>query len=220
MSKSKGPQRVGIMRVVTSEDHAFLKHHQRMIQAEHPALTFETRCLPDQPNGIHDAATLSHAQSQIETLASDWGHQLNGLIVSCAADPGLKKLKEILSVPVVGAGEACCEIALTHGSRIGVIGIGADAPPVFHAWLDDRLICYRQPNGVTCTHDIHTEEGKIAIIAAIQELKAENVDAVALACTGMATTDVAALVALYTNMPVINPVLATGEIMARCLAVH
>ncbi|GHB14859.1 aspartate/glutamate racemase family protein [Salinicola rhizosphaerae] len=213
--------RIGILRVVTSADQTFLEHHQRLIQASlaerYSTLAFETRCLPDQPNGIHDAATLARALPQIEALARDWAPTLDGLIVSCAADPGLKKLKATLSIPVVGAGEACCERALTLGTRIGAIGIELDAPPVFHARLGERLMRYRQPDGVACTHDIHTDAGKLAIIAAVQALEAEGADTIALACTGMATTDVAALVAPYTNLPVVNPVLAAGAVMARRL---
>lgn len=214
-------KRVGILRVVTSTDRAFLEHHQRLIQASlaarYPKLVFETRCLPDQPNGIHDATTLAHALPQIEAVAQEWAPMIDGLIVSCAADPGLKKLKATLPIPVIGAGEACCEASRHHGDRIGAIGIEADAPPVFHARLGDRLMRYRQPDGVACTHDIHTDAGKLAIIAAVRALEAEGADAVALACTGMATTDVAALVAPYTDLPVINPVLAAGEMMANRL---
>ncbi|WP_251975739.1 aspartate/glutamate racemase family protein [Salinicola avicenniae] len=214
-------KRIGILRVVTSGDRSFLEHHQRLIQAHladtAPGLTFETRCLPDQPNGIHNAATLAHALPQIEAIARDWAPALDGLIVSCAADPGLKKLRATLSIPVVGAGEACCEVARRHGERVGAIGIEADAPPVFHARLGDRLMRYRQPDGVACTHDIHTDAGKLAIIAAVRALEAEGANVIALACTGMATTDVAALVTPYIDLPVINPVLAAGDVMARRL---
>lgn len=207
-------KRIGVLRVVTSDDQDFLETHQRLIQADHPGSVYESRCLPDQPNGIHDAETLAHALPQIQALAEPWAQELDGLIVSCAADPGLERLRATLSIPVVGAGEACCEVALGYGQRIGVIGIEADAPPVFNQRLGKCLLRYRQPDGVTCTHDIHTEAGKLAIIHAVKSLEAEGAEVVALACTGMATTDIAALVAPYTSMPVINPVLAAGRMMA------
>lgn len=210
-------KRIGILRVVTSDNRGFLEHHQRLIQAEHPGFAFETRCLPDQPDGIFDAATLAHALPQIETLAGAWAPALDGLIVSCAADPGLKKLKATLPIPVIGAGEACCEKALALGGHIGAIGIEADAPPVFHVRLGDKLIRYRQPEGINCTHDIHTQAGKRAIIAAIKALETDGAEVIALACTGMATTDVAALVAPYSDLPVVNPVLAAGEMMSKRL---
>ncbi|WP_210725843.1 aspartate/glutamate racemase family protein [Modicisalibacter radicis] len=203
---------------MTSSDREFLEHHQRLVQADHPELALETRCLPDQPRGIHDAESLIHALPQIEALASEWVCDLDGLIVSCAADPGLKKLKATLPIPVIGAGEACCEKALMMGSHIGAIGIEADAPPVFRARLKGRLMRYLQPDGVECTHDIHTEEGKLAIIAAAQALEGQGADVVALACTGMATTDVAMLVAPYIRLPVVNPVRAAGDLMSRRLS--
>lgn len=192
-------KRIGILRVVTSDDRHFLEHHQRLIQAERPELALDTRCLPDQPDGIHDSATLAHALPQIEALVRAWASELDGLIVSCAADPGLKKFKATLPIPVIGA-----------------IGIETDAPPVFHARLGGRLR-YRQPDGVACTHDIHTEAGKQAIIDTVTALEVDGADVVALACTGMVTTDVAALVAPYADLPVVNPVLAAGQVMAQRL---
>lgn len=211
-------KRVGVLRVVTSNDRDFLEKHQRLIQVAHPEFTLETRCLPDQPNGIHDAATLAHALPQIEALAREWYQSLDGLIVSCAADPGLDRLKAILPIPVIGAGEACCREAMMKGVKVGAIGIQADAPPVFYQHLGERLVRYCQPEGIECTHDIHSEAGRREIIQAVKALEAGGVEVVALACTGMATTDVVAMVAPYADLPVVNPVLAAGEAMAQCLA--
>lgn len=208
-------KRVGILRVVTSDDRSFLEHHQRLLQRSHPSIAFETRCLPHQPNGIHDAATLAAALPQIEALGVPWSHTLAGLIVSCAADPGVETLKTMLPIPVVGAGEACCLQAMALGRRIGVIGIEADAPPVFHHLMGQRLLGYRQPEGVNCTHDIHSEAGKRAIIDAIKDLEAQGAEVIALACTGMATTDVPALAAPYTSLSIVNPVLAAGNMIAQ-----
>lgn len=51
----------------------------------------------------------------------------------------------------------------------------------------------------------------------MKALEVDGADVIALACTGMATTDVAALVAPYPDLPVINPVLAAGEILTERL---
>lgn len=211
-------KRIGILRVVTSDDYDFLGMHQRLIMAEHPELVCETRCLPDQPNGIHDAATLAHALPQITDLAQAWQTSIDGLIISCAADPAKETLDARLSIPVIGAGHACCEAALAENGPIGVLGIEPEAPPAFAALLGDRMLGYRRPEGIACTHDIATDSGRAAIIDAARTFEANGARVLALACTGMATTDVAALVAPHTSLSVINPVKAAGDAMANRLA--
>ncbi|WP_226950917.1 aspartate/glutamate racemase family protein [Rouxiella sp. S1S-2] len=112
---------------------------------------------------------------------------------------------------------SCCEQALTFSHSVGVIGIEPRAPEVFYEILHDKLRTYRKPKGVNRTHDIHTEAGKSAIIEAVLACEKEGAKVIALACTGMATTDVAALVAPHTTLPIINPVLAAGISVRKLL---
>lgn len=67
------------------------------------------------------------------------------------------------------------------------------------------------PPGIHCTHDIRSAAGKKAIIDAAIACEKEGAEVIALASTGMATTNIAKLVAPCTALPVINPVLALGK---------
>ncbi|MFS2225036.1 aspartate/glutamate racemase family protein [Pantoea sp. B65] len=211
--------KVAVIRVVTSSDQQFLNMHQQLIASVCPSVQLTTRCLADQPDGIHDEATLALAEPKLLALGLAFQQQqYDALVVSCAADPAVAQLREQLTIPVVGAGESCCRQALAHGNRVGAIGIEASAPAIFHQLLGDKLVAYHQPEGVNCTHDIHTAAGKAAIIAAVLACERDGAEVIALACTGMATTDVAALVAPYTRLPVINPVKAAGYALAALVA--
>lgn len=209
--------RVALIRVVTSDDQGFLDIHQNLILAAQPELAIATYCLADQYDGIHDEQTLAQAVPKLVALGLELQKNYDILLVSCASDPAVKQLRQLLSIPVVGAGQACSEQALTISQSVGAIGIEPRAPAIFYEILHDRLRTYRQPAGVNNTHQIHTEQGKAAIIDAVLACEKDGAKVIALACTGMATTDVAALVAPYTAIPIVNPVLAAGLAIKKLL---
>lgn len=212
---------IGVMRVVTATDPDFINCHQRIMQGVCPPdIAWESRCLPEQPEGIHNAKTFALALPKILALGKAWQKEIDLLAVSCAADPGVKQLQALLDIPVFGAGSACCEIAKTKGERIGILGIEEQMPAVFAENLQGNTLFYHRPQGIHCTHDIHSDAGKKAIIDAAIACEKEGAGVIALACTGMATTNVAELVAPYTALPVINPVLAMGKKIAMWAAPH
>ncbi|WPC76150.1 aspartate/glutamate racemase family protein [Vibrio porteresiae] len=206
--------RIGVIRVLSSDDQAFLDMHQELMKQVVANKTWQTKALWDQPNGIHDEVTLAQALPKIFQLGSLWSADIDLLVVSCAADPGVETLRQTLPIPVIGAGESCCTVAKRYGTNIGVLGLEPQAPAVFDRELADCHLIYRQPRHVQCTHDIHTPAGQASIIEAALECEALGAQVIALACTGMATVDVAALLAPHTSLPVINPVIAAGMCIA------
>ena len=63
---------VGLIRVVTLEDRALLNLHGKMIETYYPQLRVVSQSIPDQPHGIHDAATEDLAVPKIIALAKAW----------------------------------------------------------------------------------------------------------------------------------------------------
>ena len=53
MSQHEKKFKVGLIRVLTCEDPEVLYSHQRQIMEKFPTLDVETKCIPDQPEGIH-----------------------------------------------------------------------------------------------------------------------------------------------------------------------
>lgn len=78
---------VGVIRVVTSADEDFLQSHARVLEARFGFPTM-TRCIPDQPHGIHDGVTMAAAVPKIVRIAQDLviRADVDLILISCAAD--------------------------------------------------------------------------------------------------------------------------------------
>lgn len=135
---------------------------------------------------------------------------MDGIIVSCAGDPGVKELKERLNIPVTGAGEPTAAYSLNFGERVGVLGIEKAPPASYERILGPRLVAYRKPQKVVSTNDLQTDEGRKSLISATLELKEKQVDVIALTCTGMSTIQIAPFLQKEIALPVIDPVMAEG----------
>jgi Asp/Glu/hydantoin racemase len=212
-----GKPLLGIVRVVTSTDQEFVGAHGAAIEARYGIAT-RSACIPDQPHGIHDARTEAVAEPKIVRLA----HQLvddgaTGILISCAADPALARVRAELPVPVVGAGSAAASVALGLGGRIGVLGLN-DAPPApVAALLGDRLVGSARPEGVRQTTDLLQPGATDRAVAAARRLVDDGAEAILFACTGMTTIGLAPVVRDQVGVPAVDAVLAGGLLAAYAL---
>ena len=62
--------KVGLIRVLTTDDEELLQCHGRLIQQYFPMLEVQSRCIADQPEGIHDDETLALICNSLVTLLS------------------------------------------------------------------------------------------------------------------------------------------------------
>ena len=66
--------RVGLIRVLTTDDTQLMQMHGALIEQYFPMLQVESRCIPDQPEGIHDDQTMAlglsliHIYRQLDSL--------------------------------------------------------------------------------------------------------------------------------------------------------
>jgi len=203
--------KVGLIRVLTTNDRDLLELHGKKVMSWFPELEVVSRCIPDQPEGIHDDATEQMAVPKVVNLAKEFESEgFDGILVSCAGDPAVNELKDVLSIPVVGAGRTTACIALSFNLPIGVLGITGEVPVGMKAVLCDRMIAWTKPSGVTSTLDLMTTTGKLSTLNAVEELKQKGVKVIALACTGMATIGVAPLIAKETGLIVVDPLKAAA----------
>jgi allantoin racemase len=114
--------KVGVIRVLTTDDPDLLNSHGHALEKEY-GFTVISECIPEQQSGVHSDATFHLAVPKIAALASSLGTQVDALIVSCAADPGLNEAIAAVNIPVVGAGSAAATIALTQGKSVGVLDL-------------------------------------------------------------------------------------------------
>lgn len=202
---------IGLIRVVSFEDSNLLNLHGDIIEKYYPNLKVTSRAISDQPFGIHDDETEALAVPKIIELANAWKN-LDALIISCAGDPAVIKLRQKLSIPVIGAGESTALLSRRYGDVFGVLGITDEIPKAYIDILGKNIVGTCNVEGVTSTLDLMNEEGRKKVINKALELKELGANVIALACTGMATIGIAKELEQVCKMPVIDPVIAEGLI--------
>ncbi len=203
--------RIGLIRVLTTKDEKVLKAHGRLLEACFPQFQVESRCIDDQPKGIYDEKTSAIALPKIVTLGKELEREgVEALIVSCADDPGVGELRNLVKIPVVGAGSASACCALSRGARIGTLGIREGAPRVMKEILGRHLVAETRPEGVKTTLDLMTREGRENALRAAQYLRNKGAEVIALACTGYATIGIARDLVTAAGIPVVEAVEAAG----------
>lgn len=215
-------QRIGLIRVVSFEDQDIVDRHGCFLEETFPGLRVLSRCIHDQPKGVHDdeseAAAIPRIVDLGRTIASEEG--IDALIISCAADPGVLELREQLDIPVFGAGASVAALALAYGRKIGVLGIIDRAPAAIREVLGAHLIAEAKPEGVTNTLDLMEESGREAASAAVRELGCAGVEVIALACTGFTTIGYADELERIAGVPVLDAVMAAGLAASSLMRKH
>ncbi len=206
--------KVGLIRVLTTEDRDFLDKHGKILQELFPNLQIESRCIPDQPEGIHDDETEKLALPKILSLAKEFEERgKDAVFISCAADPGVIEARKSLRIPVIGAGSSCASVALSLGNKIGVLGITETAPAIMVEILGKRLVKSVKPKEVDTTLDLNTSQGKKNALIAAKDLKDSGCDVIALGCTGMTTIDIGKDIEEQVGIKVVDAVKAAGLIL-------
>ncbi|MBZ6258724.1 aspartate/glutamate racemase family protein [Streptomyces olivaceus] len=201
---------VGIVRVLTSDDPAVVEDHGRLLRRRY-GFPVESRCIPDQPNGIHDDATHSAAEPKIVALARELERDgADTVVISCAADPALDAVRTAVDVPVVGAGSAAAGLALSLGRRVGVLGIRDETPQAIAHPLGAHLVASGRPRGVHSTVHLRTPEGTQATEEAAARLVEAGADCLVLACTGFTSIGIRPALERRLGVPVVDAVLAAG----------
>ena len=205
---------VGLIRVLTTEDEVLLNNHGKTLMEKFPMLEVESRCIPDQYEGIHDVETEKKAVPKIVELAKTFRDK-DMILISCADDPGVAEVREALpGMVVTGGGETTVAVATRYGDKIGLLGIMDYAPKAYRRMIPDKLVGVLRPEGVYSTLDLMTEAGRKSCLASAMELKEMGAEVIALGSTGLATIGIADEVEKVTGLPVIDPVLAQGAFAA------
>jgi Asp/Glu/hydantoin racemase len=203
--------KVGIIRVLTTRDEDLLNAHGKLIESYFPQLETVSRCIQDQPEGIHDEHTKQIAVPKVVRLGREMEAEgVKALIISCADDPGLDELRKNVKIPVIGAGSAAASLALTLGRRIGVLTLTEGPPEPVKKILGNSFLADIKPEGVTTTLDLLDEKRKTQLISSARELKTKGADVILLSCTGYATIGIAQELKQSLGIPIVDPVLASA----------
>lgn len=205
--------RIGLIRVLTSSDSRLLSTHGRAVR-EAFGMEVISRAVENQPAGIHDRATHDEAVPKVVGLAAGLGPWVDGILISCASDPGLDEVRMLVDVPVIGAGSAGAAAALALGSRIGVLALGAEPPDAVVSVLGARLHSVQSPAGVRQTTELLTPTGVYETYRAAERLAASGADVILQACTGLTSMGVTGELRRRYGLPVVDAVLAAGSALA------
>ncbi len=203
--------RIGVLRVLSTEDQEFLEAHGRLIEALVPVQTV-SRCIQGHPQGLWNEEEEARALPKIVSLGRMMAKEdgLAALVVSCAADPGVHQLRQEVSIPVLGAGSSGAAMALALGRPVGVLGITDYVLRPMQELLGERIVANARPAGVHTALDLMTEEGQQGLTEAGQKLLEAGAEVILLACTGFSPLGAATLLTEELKVPVIDPLLAAG----------
>ncbi|TFG14813.1 hydantoin racemase [Candidatus Thorarchaeota archaeon] len=205
--------KIGVIRVVTTDDWDFLRTHARIISeyVRDPKLQMVTDRIDGFPSGIPNEEEEARAIPYVIETANRMvkNEDLNALFVSCAADPGVSELQEKLEIPVVGAGRTSAYVARSLGFPIGILGIDEKVPGVVADALGRTTWSYLKPEDVETTLDINKSLNKYIDLA--RKLVDDNhARVILLACTGLSTARLAPRIRNELHIPVVDPVISSG----------
>ncbi|SMB81552.1 Asp/Glu/hydantoin racemase [Desulfonispora thiosulfatigenes DSM 11270] len=206
--------RVGIIRVLSTDNLQVLYSHETIIKNIYPELEIISEAIKDQPNGVYNQETELESVPKILEIAKDMEKSgVNAILISCCMDPGLTLIKKELNIPVVGAGMASALMAMSLGNKIGVTSLDKVIPPNLHETLGNKLLAYQPSEGINNTKDLLKIDGKEKVLKTARDLRDQGADCLLLACTGMSTIGLAPLLEEKLNIPVIDPIIASGGLI-------
>ncbi len=210
--------RVGLIRVLTIEDEEALNLHGKIIEEAFPEIKVISRCIEDQPKGIYDSESEEAAKPKILRLIKEFEvEQVDAVIVSCMADPAVDEARRYVEIPVIGAGTSSALLALATGNRVGIIRIGKETPQIIRKILGQHLVAEERPDNVNTPLELRELAGIQASLNALKKLINHQIDVVIPACTGFSTIKFASIARKITNIPIIDPVIASGAITLSIL---
>ncbi len=209
--------RVGLIRVMTTSDRRLLNAHGKLLN-EAFGFTVTSRCIPDQPSGVYDQASLESAAPKVVELAREMAGDADALIISCASDPGLAATRAAVDIPVIGAGSAAAAAALTFGGRIGVLGLGSHVPGPIAESLGERMLLIDGAFGQVATPDAFLmPAGIFEALAAAHMLVDAGADVIVQASTGLSSIGMAGVLRRRLGVPVIDAVTAAGSMIVSAV---
>lgn len=148
----------------------------------------------------------------------------DAVIVSCYSDPGMEAARELVSIPVLGSGQASMHVAAQLGSRFSIIAPGSGGGS--RAYENSRKYGLGASHastrgvGLSVMDLARDREQTLTRIAEIgrEAVEQDRADVLILGCMSMAFHDITGELGERIGVPVVNPVpasLSLAELLAR-----
>ena len=205
---------LGLIRVLSTDDAELLNCHGRLLGEfiGDPELMVVSRCIEGHPEGLWNSEGEQKALPKIVRLGQEMERSdgVAALLISCVADPGVPELREVVDIPVIGAGAASAAMALALGRPVGALSIVPGTLPPISDVLGNHLVGWDVPVGVKTTLDLMSDEGRERFVEAGERLKGQGAGVILLACTGFSTIRIAPVLEERLGLPVVDPVISAG----------
>lgn len=196
---------LGIIRVLTTDQKDVLQEHGKRMK-EYYQIESTTRCIPSQPNGIYNDESEKEAIPKIVELAQELARDktIDAITISCAADPALNKVREVVRLPVFGAGVSGAHAASMIGNNVGVIGISGNLPIGMKEELGERFHSYSYSSKLRKTTDLFSEDAKEELLEVAKKVIKSGADVILFACTGFSTIKLKDFLQEQIQFPIID----------------
>jgi allantoin racemase len=186
-----------------------------------PGTTLEIQSIREGPETIEqDLDDLAAGPAILQEVRRAESEGADAVVVDCALDPALSGLREAVTIPVIGAGQAAFALALVLGDSFSIISPLRSLAPAYRRRVreygfDSRLVSIRTIDFPIM--DLLSPEAAEAFVAAGRAAVAEDgADVLVLGCTGMSPV----IPALQARLPVplVDPAaaaIATAEMAVR-----
>lgn len=205
--------KIGLIRVMTlSED--VIRGTKEKLENIYDGIEVCTISIKDQPDGVHGDESCKRAEPKVVEAAKDLERMgVKGILVNCAADPGVKKAREAVGIPVLGAGSASALTAKSMNLKVGVIGIIEESLESINSVLGDLIVGTLIPKNVETAVDLSQDAIIDSMKACGKELIDKGAQCILLACTGMSPIGAAIKLREYLEIPVIDPMMSSMSML-------
>ena len=185
--------KVGLIRVLTTSDPELLTLHGKLLEKYFPFFEVESRCIPNQPEGIHDDETMVVGVPKVIAMAKQMCQEgFEAVIVSCAGDPGVAEARKVVPIPVIGiepAVKPAVQMSRTH--CVGVLATaGTIASPRYQSLLTRfadgaDVISVGAPGLMECVErgEFETPATLSLIRRYVEPMLKKGIDTLVLGCT-------------------------------------
>lgn len=135
----------------------------------------------------------------------------DAVVLGCYGDPGLDGFRELMSIPVVGPGEATALVAASLGHRFSIITVTDSVVAfterqIWNVGVGEKLASVRAVNIPVL--DLHSDRDK-TIAAAVEHglaaMEEDRTDTLIVGCMSMGFLGIAEEVSEQLGIPVLNP---------------
>ncbi|MFC3052142.1 aspartate/glutamate racemase family protein [Kordiimonas pumila] len=179
-------------------------------------LEFRHSILDKGPSSIE--SEYDEALSVPDTIVKAIEAEQNGadaIIIDCMGDPGIKPVREVVSIPVLGPAETSMHVAAMLGQKFSVVTVLDSVVPIFRNLaclygVSEKLASIRSINMPVLEIEKQLDKTQEMLVAAsLKAVQEDGADGIILGCTGFlgcADKITAHLKSEGIDVPVIDPI--------------